>query len=72
MENDKTTSKRKQLLTKTGDNSVEYTRDEVERDTPDPYRFRHPQSYMTEEELKYFKSPKQRELFKEKFWVKND
>ena len=63
-------SKRKQELVANGFNWVEHTREEAEANCPDPYRFLTPEMYMTEDELKYFKSDKQRELFVEKFWNK--
>ena len=69
-ENVNTMSKRKQELRKHGFNWEKVSREECERDLPDPYRFRFPERYMTEEELKYFKSDEQRELFKEMFWNK--
>ena len=65
-------SKRKQELKKTGFNFVVHTREESEANRPDYTRFFAPERYMTEEELKYFKSDEQRELFKEMYWNKND
>ena len=63
-------SKRKQEIRKTGFNFVKHTREESEANCPDYTRFFTPNLYMTEDELKYFKSDEQRELFKEKFWNK--
>jgi hypothetical protein len=67
-----TPSKRKQELQKTGFNWVEHTREETEHRLPDYCRFRCPKRYMTEEELKYFRSDEQRELFKKMYWPKDD
>jgi hypothetical protein len=63
-------SKRKQELVANGFHWVEHTREEAEANCPDPYRFRSPENYMTEEELKYFHSDSQRKLFVEQFWPK--
>jgi hypothetical protein len=51
-------------------NWQEVTREEIEKEKPDPYRFLTPEMYMTEEELKYFWDDKQRKLFVEQFWPK--
>jgi len=65
-------SKRKQQLLKTGFNWVTHTREESEYRMPDYCRFRTPSRYMTEEELKYFRSDENRELFKKMYWPKDD
>lgn len=69
-ENLNTMSKRKQELRKNGFNFVTHTREESEANRPDYRRFEAPHRYMTEEELKYFKSDEQRELFKQMYWNK--
>lgn len=65
-------SKRKQELRKNGFRLQVVSREECEAERPDYTRFLTPNLYMTEEELKYFKSDEQRELFKKKYWNKND
>ena len=54
--NQNTGSKRRQYLNSFGFNFVQHTRDESEANRPDYTRFNAPERYMTEEELKYFKS----------------
>ena len=65
-------SKRKQQLHETGFNWVEHTREQTEANRPDYVRFQCPKDYMTEDELKYFKSDVNRESFKKMYWTKND
>jgi hypothetical protein len=50
----------------------EVTRAEREAELPDYLRFEHPELYMTVDDLKYFRSDKQRELFKERFYDKKE
>ena len=67
-----TMSKRKQEVRRLGFNFVEHTREQSESNRADYNRFSAPHRYMTEEELKYFKSNENRELFKKMYWKKND
>ena len=69
MKTTETTSKRKQELDEYGFHWVEHTREEFEANRPDYCRFKCPERYMTEEELKYFKSDEQRKLFKKMYWL---
>ena len=57
-------SKRKKEVLSRGFNFVTLTREEVEEARPDYHRFAQPEGYQTEEELKYFKSDENRELFR--------
>ena len=63
-------SKRKQEVRRLGFHFVTHTREESEANRSDYDRFKAPHRYMTEEELKYFKSDDQRELFKKMYWNK--
>lgn len=67
-----TMSRRKQELQANGFHWTEVTREECEHRLPDYCRFRCPAAYMTEAELKYFRSDANRELFKKMYWPKND
>jgi hypothetical protein len=51
-----------------GLNMVPLTREQQEADRIDADRFNHPQDYMSEEELKYFRSEENRKKFVAMFW----
>ena len=66
-----TKSKRRELFEKAGGfTPTTCTREEKEANRPDYLRFQQPHLYQTEEELKYFKSDENRELFREMYFNK--
>jgi hypothetical protein len=56
-----------QELLKNGFHWVEKTREESELNRPDFLRFERPYRYQTEEELNYFHSEQNKELFKKMY-----
>lgn len=67
----KTKSRRRQEFEKVGGfKPTTRTREEKEANRPDYLRFQQPHLYQTEEELKYFKSDENRELFREMYFNK--